>query len=91
MAAQNASTQMNLLATTTPITPTTDCSIFNSHFPVNTGDQEATELEPLQDDEVAQFRTKVLNMGVLTAQGATSREKELALMVRSRIILLANI
>ncbi|KAE9410249.1 hypothetical protein BT96DRAFT_1011826 [Gymnopus androsaceus JB14] len=65
MAAQNASTQMH---------------IFNSHFPVNAGDQEATELEPLQDDEVAQFRTKVLNMGVLTAQGATSREKELALM-----------
>ncbi|KAJ3803092.1 hypothetical protein GGU11DRAFT_301294 [Lentinula aff. detonsa] len=36
-----------------------------------------TDAEPLQDEEVVQFRAKVLDMG----EGISSRERELALMV----------
>lgn len=42
-----------------------------------------SDLEPLQDEEVIQFRAQVLNMGVLSSDGANSRERELARMVRS--------
>ncbi|KAJ4473521.1 hypothetical protein C8R41DRAFT_775748 [Lentinula lateritia] len=40
-----------------------------------------SDLEPLQDEEVIQFRAQVLNMGVLSSDGANSRERELARMV----------
>ncbi|KAJ3807728.1 hypothetical protein F5876DRAFT_13963, partial [Lentinula aff. lateritia] len=40
-----------------------------------------SDLEPLQDEEVIQFRAQVLNMGVLSSDGMNSRERELARMV----------
>ncbi|KAJ3723191.1 hypothetical protein C8R42DRAFT_665556 [Lentinula raphanica] len=40
-----------------------------------------TDMEPLQDEEVVQFRTKVLEMSLSNSEGITSREQELAQMV----------
>ncbi|KAF8826553.1 hypothetical protein HHX47_DHR5000447 [Lentinula edodes] len=49
--------------------------------PQVTEQEIGSDLEPLQDEEVIQFRAQVLNMGVLSSDGMNSRERELARMV----------